>query len=253
MAAMEREPGDFTTDEAASALQWWADAGVDTIVGDHPRDWLKPAPAPAPAPAAGAAEAPAARAAAVEQEMPDTLEAFRAWLAESDAIPFAAPSAPRIGPSGDPAAGLVVLLGIPSLEDCTAGRLLSGEAGLLFDRMLAAIGRDRASVWLAPLSPIRPPAGALDADSEARLARIARHHLGLIAPQAALLFGDAPARALLGGAAAAQARGRWHSIPTPAGDVKAVATLSPDTLLRNPGLKARAWADLQLLMEGLSP
>ena len=27
---------------AASALSWWQDAGVDTIVGEAPRDWLSP-------------------------------------------------------------------------------------------------------------------------------------------------------------------------------------------------------------------
>ena len=35
---------------AASALDWWRDAGVDTLVDDLPRDWFA-APAPAASPA----------------------------------------------------------------------------------------------------------------------------------------------------------------------------------------------------------
>jgi DNA polymerase len=44
-------------DWAASALGWWHEAGVDTIVADRPRDWLAPA---ASRPEAAAAPAPPA-------------------------------------------------------------------------------------------------------------------------------------------------------------------------------------------------
>lgn len=242
---MERENLTFSAEEAASALSWWADAGVDTIVADEPRDWLNPkTPAPVPAAPVGERQAPAAA-------MPATLEAFRDWLLTDPSIPFAAPSLPRVGPSGDPAAGLTMMIDMPSPEDVAAGGLLSGEAGRLFDRMLAAIGRDRGSIYLASLSPIRPPAGRLDGDAAAACAKIARHHLGLAAPKAVLLFGNGPARALLGGDVAAT-RGRWHSLSTPQGEIRALATIGPDLLLTNPALKALAWADLRLLMEGLS-
>ena len=40
---------------AASALEWWADAGVDVLVNDDARDWLA-----RPAPVAVASPAPAA-------------------------------------------------------------------------------------------------------------------------------------------------------------------------------------------------
>ncbi len=226
---------------AASALQWWADAGVDTIVADEPRDWLNPK--------AKAPSIPAARL--EEEELPGQLELFRGWLASSDRLPFASPSAPRICPSGDPASGLMILTDMPSTEDCAAGALISGDSGLLFDRMLAAIGRGRDSVYLAALSCFRSPAGTIDPANAKACADIARHHAGLAAPKALLLFGDACSKALLG-LAVAQARGRWHDLDTPAGPIKALVTLSPDYLLRHPAQKKIAWIDLQLLMEGLS-
>ena len=82
--------------------------------------------------------------------------------------------------------------------------------------MLAAIGRSRETIYLAPFSPIRPPAGRIDPAGVRMLAEIARHHIGLAAPKALLLFGDTCARALLGMPMTA-ARGRWHELETPDG------------------------------------
>jgi DNA polymerase len=219
---------------AASALDWWEEAGVDVIVGETPRDWLDPQAKTAPA-----APAPAS--------LPDTLEGLRDWLATSAELPFASPSAPRAAAVGDPASGLMILVDMPSAD----GGLLSGEAGALFDKMLAAIGRGRDSIYLAPLSPIRTPAGAIDEASVVRLAEIARRHIGLAAPKALLLFGDACGKAMVG-APVAGARARWHEIDTEAGPIKALVTIRPEKLLTQPALKALAWADLQMLREALS-
>jgi DNA polymerase len=50
----------------------------------------------------------------------------------------------------------------------------------------------------------------------------------------------------------AQARGRWHEVATHSGPIKTIATLSPSYLISQPGAKAHAWADLQMLMDGLN-
>lgn len=233
---------------AASALAWWAEAGVDTLVGEAPRDWLRPK-------SAGESEVPMAEAPVetppATQELPPQLELFRAWLASTDDLAFAAPSAPRVCPAGDPASGLMILADMPSGEDCASGTLLSGDTGRLFDRMLAAIGRDRNSIYLAALSCLRSPSGRLAGAEQQQCATLARHHVGLAAPRVLLLLGDNSAKAMLG-LAVAQARGRWHEVATHAGPVKALVTLAPAQLLERPKFKAHAWADLQMLAEGLS-
>jgi len=239
---MERG-SDTLSAAAASALSWWSDAGVDTLVDEAPRDWLRPQPKPAPATEAG--NAPVQEP---ESEFPAQLELFRAWLAASDTLAFASPAAPRVCPAGDPASGLMILSDMPTGEDCAAGTLISGEPGRLFERMLAAIGRDRETVYLAALSCIRSPSGQFATDSAKSCANLARHHIGLAAPKAVLLFGDACAKALLG-LPVAQARGRWHEIATHSGPVKALATIHPRQLLEAPRQKALAWADLQMLIE----
>ena len=220
---------------AASALNWWQEAGVDMIVGEEPRDWLNPrtkaeaAPAPPP---------PAA--------LPDTLEAFHDWLATAADLPFAAPSVRRDLPVGDPDAELMVLVDMPSPE----GGLLAGEAGALFDRMLVAMGRSRESIYLASLSPIRTPTGMIDDSNAARLGEIARHHIGLVAPRTLLAFGDICGTVLVG-AAVAGARGTWHEVATKNGPVKTLVTIRPEKLNDRPVMKKLAWADLQMLMEEL--
>lgn len=184
------------------------------------------------------------------EPLPDQLALFHDYLRASDALPYAAPAAPRVCPAGDPAAGLMIMVAMPSTEDCAAGTLLSGAPGRLFDRMLAAIGRSRETTYLAGLSCLRPPAGRIDAAGAGRCAQVARHHVGLAAPKALLLMGDACSRALLG-IGAAQARGTVHSVETQSGSYQAVVTFPPDYLLAQPAAKALAWADLQLLMEVL--
>jgi DNA polymerase len=98
------------------------------------------------------------------------------------------------------------------------------------------------------LSCLRSPDGRLASDSAKSCANLARHHIGLAAPKAVLLLGDACAKAMLG-LPMAQARGRWHEIATHSGPVKALVTIPPSTLLTLPAAKAHAWADLQMLIE----
>ena len=254
---MERGNDPLTPEAARSVLAWWADAGVDVLIDEEPRDWLRPQPKAEAAPAVPLKAAPAARAtppaapAPAAEAPPDQLNLFQAWLRESTALPYAAPAASRVCPSGDPASGLMILADMPTVEDCGTGALISGETGRLFDRMLAAIGRDRSSIYLAALSCLRSPDGRLATDAAKNCATLARHHIGLAEPRAVLLLGDACSKALLG-LPMTQARGRWHEIVTQSGPVKALVTLSPGFLLSHPAHKKLAWADLQMLIQEMN-
>lgn len=254
---MERGSEILTPEAAASVLAWWSDAGIDTFVDEAPRDWLRPQAKPAAPEAPVPAQVPSARrdvpampaqAPAADEDLPGQLDLFQAYLASSDRLSFAAPAAPRVCPAGDPASGLMILADMPTGEDCASGTLISGEAGRLFDRMLAAIGRSRESVYLAALSCLRSPDGRFSSDSAKQCATLARHHAGLVQPKAVLLFGDACSKALLG-LPMSQARGRWHEISTQSGPIKALVTLPPSFLLNQPAAKGLAWADLQMLIE----
>ncbi len=116
----------------ASALEWWADAGVETLQDDAPRDWLA---RPAAAPEAQHKEV--AVAATPAEILPTTLEDFVAWRLGA-AAPESGWHSPLIAPRGPAHPKLVIFSDMPCAEDTEA--LMSGATGALFDRMLAAIG-----------------------------------------------------------------------------------------------------------------
>ena len=220
--------------EAASLLGWWLDAGVDAAISEQPRDWLKPS---AP-PMAATAEASA------PTQLPDTLEAFHAWLQSASGLPLDQPGARRILPHGPAEAEVMLISEFPAREDAGDGRPIGGTAWQLMVRMLAAIGIGEAAAYSASLACFHLPAAKLDADALERCADLMRHHIALVRPKRLLLLGDAPARALIG-QPLASARGKVHRIES----VPALATFHPRYLLARPADKALAWRDLLLLTD----
>jgi len=230
---------------AASLIRWWRDAGVDTLVEDEARDWLTARPTQIAGPASQpAAEPKPAPSQAPTVELPSPLPALLDWLRDSPDAPEARWGRTRVLPAGDPQSDLMILIDAPD-----SGELMGGETGALFDKMLAAIGRDRNTIWLAPFATIRP-VGRVPQDALRRLAAIARHQIGLVAPKRLLVMGDTPSRALLG-TEVIPARGKFHSLNLGAATVETVATFHPRLLQERPAYKAQAWKDLQLLMKGL--
>ncbi|OYY90743.1 MAG: hypothetical protein B7Y45_06020 [Sphingomonas sp. 28-66-16] len=234
---------------AASALAWWHEAGVDALVGETPRRWLIDDATPrsaATAPAAAARAAPAPPTLA----MPGTLAEFEAWRLGPQA-PDAGWSGARIGAQGNAASGLVIIVETPERDDAETGRLLSGPAGRIFDRMLAAIGRDRQSIYLAPMAVVRPATGRLPGDVEGLLGLALRHQIGLAAPRGVLLFGNAASRAVLG-ADVSEMRGGLRSFNHDGRKMAVVTSHHPRFLLERPAAKLDVWKDLQLLNQGLT-
>jgi DNA polymerase len=237
---------------AASALEWWRDAGVDASIDEAPRDWLAAVEPPKPATRARIAAEPAA----IVAPLPDTLAAFEAWRMGPDAPEAGWPGQP-IAAQGPSSSDIMVLIDLPEREDSDSGVLMSGPAGKLFDRMLAAIGRDRDSIYLVPVCATRPIAGRIAPEIEERLNEVIRHHVMLAAPKCLLLLGNAPSRALLG-ADATRARGSLHVInlsgrrvsgeSNDVATTQAVASFHPRFLLERPAAKAEAWKDLQMLI-----
>ena len=141
---------------AASALDWWQEAGVDASIDEAPRNWLAAVEPVSAAPRA--AGTIAAVAEIIAPPLPDTLAAFEAWRTGAEAPEAGWPGRPIVA-QGSPASDIMVMIDLPEREDADTGVLMSGAAGRLFDRMLAAIGRDRESIYLVPVCVTRPVAG----------------------------------------------------------------------------------------------
>ncbi|WP_242137171.1 uracil-DNA glycosylase [Sphingomonas sp. TREG-RG-20F-R18-01] len=236
----------------ASTLDWWREAGVDTLADELPRDWTA---APAPVVRETKRRVVAEAAVPVVQALPATIDAFAAWRTGPDA-PEATWAGSPIATSGNPQSAIMVITDVPDREDAESGTLLSGAAGRLFDRMLAAIGRDRNSVYVVPMCTIRPVAGRIAPEIETRLGELIRHHVAIVAPKRLFVLGNASSRALTG-ADVTRSRGSLQLVNVEVGQsgasvaVETVASYHPRLLLERPAEKARAWKDLQMLIAGL--
>jgi uracil-DNA glycosylase len=237
--------------DIASLLAWWQDAGVDALVDEVPVPWLERGKA------VKAAAAPLVEAAPVES-LPDTLSGFIDWWMTTDAIPDAGPASRRLAPAGDASCGIMALIDLPERDDVTEGRLISGEAGQMFDRMLLAAGKEtsdattisRETICLAALAPGPVPTGRIARDHEKQLGEIAAHHIALIKPKRLWIMGEAASRAILR-MELAEARGRKHFFNYNGGTVESVASLHPRLLVKSATLKRRVWEEMQMLIEGL--
>lgn len=240
---------------ALAALALLVDAGVDTLVSDTPATWLapvaalpEPVAAPAPAAAARPAPKPADNGALLARLAGcDTLAALSALVVEQGG------RAALFG-DGNPAARVMVVGDMPSADDSAAGRLFSGPAGQLLDRMLAAIGRDRADTYLVNLLAV-PTAGgrAPDAAAIAAALPLVRRHIALVRPHAVLLLGGVTAAALLGvESGIARLRGKWQTLTIDDQAIPALPSFAPAYLLAQPAHKALAWHDLQLFRSALA-
>lgn len=240
----------------ASLMTWWQDVGVDICIDENPSPWLDRNQSFVPPDMAGvidqpiiARKPPVPRPAQVTP-IPNTLAALTSWLASDPLLVEAGTPERRLVASGDPAAPLMIMIDMPEASDHSAGQLLSGDTGTLFDHMLRAIGLDRTTVYLATLCPARPASGMIASDCLPRLSEIARKHVALVAPKRLWLLGSAVSRAVLGVDDIATTRSlrdfNYETVKVPT-----VISFAPRFLLQNPAQKANVWADMQVLIGGM--
>jgi uracil-DNA glycosylase family 4 len=236
IAAMGGDLDRIGAAEAASALAWWLDAGVDMAVQEAPRDWLEGETAP---PSAASQSAPLADA-----PLPETLDLFRDWLSTTPSLPQARSAAGRVLPRGAENAPVMLVADAPAAEDAASGQPIAGKAWELMQNMLRAVGIAPDEAYAANISCFHAPGQRMGSGEMEACAAIARRHIALARPKLLLLLGDGPARALLGKPLAA-ARGHVQKVE----GVRTVATFHPRFLLGEGGRKALAWQDLLLLTE----
>ena len=221
--------------EARSALGWWLEAGVDVLVEESPRNWLRPAPPRTEPPEA---------VPNIVQPSHETLAELQEWLASSTHLPLASSTANRIMPHGPEEPALMLLGDGLTLEDSMAGQPIGGQSWELTKRMLSAIKIPVDQAYSASLSCFYAPGSRMSAEDREACAEIARRHIRLVKPKRLLLLGGGVTQALLG-KPLPQARGHVHKVE----GVRAVATFHPRDLINQPSNKAYAWKDLLLLME----
>lgn len=143
-------------------------------------------------------------------------------------------------------ARLMIVGEAPGREEDLEGKPFVGRAGMLLDKMLAAIGMGEADVHITNIVYWRPPGNRTPTPQEALACRpFLERQMALVAPEVVLALGGAAAKHLFDVAdGIMRIRGKWREVEMGDHNAQAMATLHPAYLLRTPAAKGMAWRDL---------
>jgi uracil-DNA glycosylase family 4 len=205
-------------------------------------------------PSARPAQTPAARAEMLAAAATSRDELQRA-LEDFKECPLSATATNLVFADGNAASGLMLVGEGPGAEEDRAGRPFVGPSGQLLDRMLASVGLDRSRYLITNLIPWRPPGNRNPTDSEVLMCLpFLLRHIALVRPRRMVLLGAIASRAVLNNnAGIRKLRGTWVNAVIPGCDspILTLPMLHPAYLLRNPGAKRDAWADIVALRRAL--
>lgn len=256
---------------ARQLLDFYLEAGADALIGEEPVDrFAEPAPvsrtvpaapapskpdrvplvpAAAPAPAAPDAAATEAREAARSAR---TLDELRALLERFDGCALKATASRLVFSDGNPEARVMLVGEAPGRDEDIEGVPFVGRSGKLLDLMLAAIGLDRSSVYIANVVPWRPPGNRTPTPQETQICLpFITRQIELADPDILVCLGGPSAQTLLGQSGITKIRGRWFPFHSGAREIRAMPTFHPAFLLRSPLQKRFAWRDFLAIKKTL--
>ena len=276
-------PISLTMTDAAALLRAYVEAGVDIALDDAPHDRFAPA-VDTPGQISGAATAPlgdaastiarltptverAARPVAAPRAEPmvspeaaiasareiaagcATLEELKAALGAFDGCALKLTATQLVFADGNPAAKVMLVGEAPGRDEDIEGLPFVGRSGQLLNKILAAIGLDRRSVYIANVIPWRPPGNRTPTPQETAICRpfIARQ-IALCDPDFLVCLGGPSVQTLLEQKdGILRLRGRWFDYKSGQRSIPALAALHPAYLLRQPAQKNLAWRDFRSL------
>jgi DNA polymerase len=259
-------------------LAFYLEAGVDCALTEAPVNRLsdpdivpaaseaalpKPVGTAAPLPAARPETAPAPEAAMASAReaarTAPTLEALRMLLEKFDGCALKSTATRLVFADGNPQARIMFVGEAPGREEDLEGLPFVGRSGKLLDRMMAAIGLDRTSAYIANVIPWRPPGNRTPTPQETQICLpFIQRQIELVNPDVLVTLGNPSTQTLLGTREGImKTRGRWFDYDTGTRTIRALATFHPAYLLRSPSYKRMSWQDLRAiakaLEQGVSP
>lgn len=160
---------------------------------------------------------------------------------------------------GSAKAKLVIIFDAPTEDDDAREAPVQGEAGVLLDKMLSAIGLSRQDVYITSLVKCFPGRDAKPAADEiSTCLPFLFRQLEIICPTVICAMGTQAAQALLHSRQSLfQLRGRFYNFnelcsTELAGRIVLMPSLPPALLLENSELKKASWQDLQLIQKKLA-
>ena len=136
----------------------------------------------------------------------------------------------------------------PGMDEDRQGEPFVGKAGQLLNYMLRAMGLAREEVFIANILKSRPPSNRDPRPEEVRACiPYLYRQIELVNPTLLLCVGRIAAQTLLEtDVPIGKLRGRLHRVGS---GRPMIVTYHPAYLLRSPGEKRKAWADLVLAMQ----
>ena len=141
----------------------------------------------------------------------------------------------------------------PGREEDIEGLPFVGRSGKLLDRMIAAIGLDRTSAYIANVIPWRPPGNRTPTPQETQICLpFIQRQIELVNPDVLVTLGNPSTQTLLATREGImKTRGSWFDYDTGTRVIRAMATFHPAYLLRSPSYKRMAWQDLRAIAKAL--
>jgi DNA polymerase len=253
----------------AQLLAFYLEAGVDCALSEQPVNRLaEPAPpiaalkpvaagtvgtAPGFAAAAPPGLAPTPEAAILSAReaarTAPTLDVLRQLLEQFDGCALKSTATRLVFADGNPRAKIMFVGEAPGREEDLEGLPFVGRSGKLLDRMLASIGLDRSSVYIANVIPWRPPGNRTPTPQETQICLpFIQRQIELVDPDLLVTLGNPSTQTLLATREGImRTRGRWFDYDTGTRTIRALATFHPAYLLRSPSYKRLTWQDLRTI------
>jgi DNA polymerase len=183
-----------------------------------------------------------------------SLDELRAILNRFEGCALRTTATQLVFADGNPQARVMFVGEAPGRDEDIEGRPFVGRSGKLLDRMMAAIGLDRSTTYIANIVPWRPPGNRTPTPQEsATCLPFTLRQIELVDPDVLVCLGLPSAQTLLNiKEGIIRSRGRWHNYHTGTRDIRAIATLHPAYLLRQPLQKRLAWRDFMAVKKALA-
>ncbi len=265
-AVLDEAPADRFAEPAGKSRG--TAAPTDTAAPDREPLSIPPPPVPrAPRPTIGPSEL-ARRGAAPAPPAPDSaimaareaarsaadLDALRAILDGFEGCALRTTAKQLVFADGNPQARIMFVGEAPGRDEDIEGLPFVGRSGKLLDRMMAAIGLDRSSAYIANIVPWRPPGNRTPTPQESAICLpFMQRQIELANPDILVCLGGPSAQTLLGlKEGITKSRGRWFKYNTGKREIRALATFHPAFLLRSPLQKRLAWRDFLAIKKVLA-
>ncbi len=182
-----------------------------------------------------------------------SLEELRAILDRFEGCALRTTATQLVFAAGNPRSRVMFVGEAPGRDEDIEGLPFVGRSGKLLDRMMAAVGLDRTSAYIANIVPWRPPGNRTPTPQESAICLpFIRRQIELANPDVLVCMGGPSASTLLNiKDGILKTRGRWFTFQTGTRDIRAIATLHPAYLLRQPLQKRLAWRDFLAIKKAL--